>query len=322
AGRGETKERRDVCVSVAAVIGRRELECRGRRARRRHVFPERIAETAVAEGEAVGRRDGRERGERVAIFRREPLLMEQRGLRRAVVEELEALAGRDGAVVIALHEQGASLAQQRKRVAGVRPVSDGVTRHPQGIDLPERSEHRFESDEVRVDVGQQPYAHAAFASASVKRCSRNARPITTDAAPQRASARTSSTSRTPPPVWNATPRSGPTFTRSRSMSTRGGPPSWRSVLTSITYKARIPRSAAISAASSASRPDARRTRPVSPPRGASAPRAASISTIARSPRRATRRSSVSSPNTAPENSTPANHAASASPAWACDEKPR
>ena len=48
AGHGEMKERRDVCVSVAAVIGLRELECRGRRARRRHVFPERIAETAVA----------------------------------------------------------------------------------------------------------------------------------------------------------------------------------------------------------------------------------------------------------------------------------
>src|SRR5437870_10038432 len=48
AGRGEMKERRDMRVSVAAVIGLRELECRGRRARRRHVFPERIAETAVA----------------------------------------------------------------------------------------------------------------------------------------------------------------------------------------------------------------------------------------------------------------------------------
>src|SRR6266542_2646839 len=195
--------------------------------------------------------------------------MQERRLGRAIVEELEALAGRDGTVVVALNEQRASLPQERKRVAWVRSVSDGVTGHPQRVDLPERREDRLERDEVRVDVGKEPYPHAAFASASVKRPSRNARPITTDAAPQRASARTSSTSRTPPPVWMAV--SAPIFARRRSMRTSGGPPRRPSTLVSITYSARIPRSAAISAASAASRPDARRTRSASPPRGATGP---------------------------------------------------
>src|SRR5206468_224830 len=317
--RGEMKKGRDVRVPVAAVIGLGELKRGPCRARRRHVFPERIAETAVAQREAVGRHDGRQRAERVALLGREPPLMQERRLGRAIVEELEALAGRDGAVVVALNEQRASLPQERKRVAWVRSVSDGVTGHPQRLDLPERSEDRLERDEVRVDVGKEPYPHAALASASVKRPSRNARPITTDAAPQRASARTSSTSRTPPPVWMAV--SAPIFDRRRSMRTSGGPPRRPSALVSTTYSARIPRSAAISAASAASRPDARRTRSASPPRGASAPRAASISTIARSPRRAMRRSRVSSPNTALENSTPANPAAIASSAFASEEMP-
>src|SRR5688500_6606455 len=152
----------------------------------------------MAQRESFDSMDGGQRCELVPFSRREPLGVKPRRDTCAIVKELDALARRDRTVVIALHEHRLALPQQRERLRRIRTVPHGIAGDPEGIHLPERSENGFERDEIGVDVGEEAYAHAAFASASVKRRSRNARPITTDAAPQRASARTSATSRTPP----------------------------------------------------------------------------------------------------------------------------
>src|SRR5205814_1392965 len=171
------------------------------------------------------------------------------------VEELEALAGGHGSIVVAGDERRAPVAQQRVRVGWIGAVAHGIAHDPDRVDGREIREDRLERDEIRVDVREERHGHAAaaFASASVNRLAASARPTTAEAAPNRASAAMSSRSRMPPPVWRATvlPRA-PRAVRICSRRTRGGPPNPPSVVRSTTYSAVIPASAAATAASTLS----------------------------------------------------------------------
>src|SRR6266850_6982467 len=304
------EERWDVRVPVA---GEGRLGASERRRGRRHardVLPHRIAQAPVTQREALDRLDRRQTAEEIAFRGGQPLRVQLRRDRRAVVEKLEPLAGRDGAVVIALQQERAATLEEREDVGRIRAVADGVARRPQRFDalLPQRREHGLERLQVGVHVGDEPYAQAAMASASVRRPTRNARPTTTEVAPHFASARMSSTSRTPPPVWKRMP--APVACRSCSRSTSGGPPRLPSPPTSMTYRSRTPRPTAVFAAVTASFPAAKKTRSDGPPRGASLPSRTSISTIAPGSR-AQRETSSSSPKIALEKSTPVNPAARA-----------
>src|SRR6266702_3124470 len=187
---------------------------------------------------------------------------------RGRIEELEVLPRRDCPVVVAGEERGLSLDEQREDVGWIGAVPDRVAADPERVDRAQIGENGLQRDEVRVDVAEDadPHAAASRAARIVKRFSASARPITTDATPRDASARTSSRSRTPPPACNATLL--PTTARTVSTRASGGPASCASAARSIRYRARTPANCAARAEARAPRPVATVTRSGSPPRGA------------------------------------------------------
>src|SRR2546427_6997394 len=103
-------------MAGAAVRRPRECERSGCARRIGDVLPEGIAEAPMTESDAARLEGPREPGEQVALRGRQPRLMHLRRDRRRRIEEVEILARRDGAVVVARDDGGLPLDEEREHV--------------------------------------------------------------------------------------------------------------------------------------------------------------------------------------------------------------
>src|SRR2546430_4392941 len=110
------EERWHVGVAGAAVRGLGKRDRSGGALRIGHVLPPGIAKAPVAQSHVARLERPWQRRQHVALRGREPLLMHLRRGGRRRIEEAEVFPRRDGAVVVARHEGGLSLDEEREDV--------------------------------------------------------------------------------------------------------------------------------------------------------------------------------------------------------------